>query len=81
MGLAGPIQERVDDSRGDVGGMFRQACQDLGAIAASASPDPVRLADQVFDAVTDNGYGEYDRLVEVILPAIGRRASRGSRDD
>ena len=45
--LAGPVQERVDDSRGDVGDVFRQACRDLGAVAARASPDPARLADRV----------------------------------
>jgi hypothetical protein len=57
MALAGPVLERVDDSRGDVGAVFRQACRDLGAVAARAAPDPARLADQVFDAVTRNGYG------------------------
>lgn len=70
MGLAAPILNRVDDSRGDVGGVFRQACRDLGMIAVRASPEPARLADQVFDAVTSNGYGEYDQLVEVVLPAM-----------
>ncbi|MFZ1425550.1 MAG: DUF6880 family protein [Geminicoccaceae bacterium] len=70
LGLAEPVLNRVDDSRGDVGDVFRQACLDLGAIAARAAPDPVRLADRVFEAVTGNGYGEYDRLVEVILPAL-----------
>ena len=71
MGLAGPVQERVDDSRGDVGDVFRQACRDLGAVAVRASPDPTRLADRVLEAVTRNEYGEYDRLVEVVLPALG----------
>ena len=71
MALAGPVLERVDDSRGDVGDVFRQACRDLGAVAARASPDPARLADRVFEAVTRNEYGEYDRLVEVVLPALG----------
>ena len=70
MGLAEPVLNRVDDSRGDVGDVFRQACRDLGAIAARGSPDPVRLADSVFEAVTGNEYGEYDRLVEVVLPAL-----------
>src|SRR4051812_32824066 len=71
MALAGPVQERVDDSRGDVGDVFRQACRDLGAVAARASPDPARLADRVLEAVTRNEYGEYDRLVGVVLPALG----------
>jgi hypothetical protein len=30
----------------------------------------VQLADRVFGAVTSNNYGEYDRLVEVVLPAL-----------
>jgi len=70
MELAEPVLNRVDDSRGDVGEVFRRACVDLGAIAARAAPDPVRLADRVFEAVTGNDYGEYDRLVEVVLPAL-----------
>jgi hypothetical protein len=70
MALAEPVLNRVDDSRGDVGDVFRQACRDLGAVALKASPDPVRLADRVFEAVTTNDYGEYDRLVEVVLPAL-----------
>ena len=70
MELAEPVLNRVDDSRGDVGDVFRQACRDLGAVAPKASPDPVRLADRVFEAVTTNDYGEYDQLVEVVLPAL-----------
>src|SRR3954469_7244751 len=71
MTLAGPVLERVDDSRGEVGDVFRQACRDLGPGAARASPDPAWLADQVFEAVTANHYGEYDQLVAVVLPALG----------
>jgi hypothetical protein len=70
--LAEPVLNRVDDSRGDVGDVFRRACLDLGTIAVKASPDPVRLADRVSEAVTTNDYGEYDRLVEVVLPALGK---------
>ncbi len=47
-----------------------RACRELGAVAAKAFVDPVRLADRVFGAVTANDYGESDRLVEVILPAL-----------
>lgn len=70
MALAEPVLNRVDDSRGDVGDVFRQACRDLGAVALEAAPDPVRLADRVFEAVTTNDHGEYDQLVEVVLPAL-----------
>jgi len=71
MDLAEPVLNRVDDSRGDVGDVFRRACRDLGTVAAKASPNPARLADQVFEAVTKNDYGEYDQLVGVVLPALG----------
>jgi hypothetical protein len=71
MELAEPVLNRVDDSRGQVGDVFRRACDDLGTVALKAAPDPVRLADRVFEAVTANDYGEYDRLVEVVLPALG----------
>ena len=83
MGLAEPVLNRVDDSHGDVGDVFRQACRDLGAVAAKASPDPVRLADRVFEAVTTNDYGEYDRLVEVDpsgAQGSGRRPAQGAVD-
>jgi hypothetical protein len=70
MELAEPVLNRVDDSRGDVGDVFRWACRDLGAVALKAAPDPVRLADSVLEAVTTNDHGEHDQLVEVILPAL-----------
>jgi hypothetical protein len=70
MELAEPTLNRVDDSHGDVGDVFRQACRDLGAIAVRASPDPIRLADRVFDAVTTNDYGEYDQVVRSVFPAL-----------
>ena len=50
MDLAEPVLNRVDDSNGSVGDVFRAACQDLGTIAAKAKPDPVNLADRVFAA-------------------------------
>jgi hypothetical protein len=70
MDLAEPILNRVDDSYGDVGDVFRQACRDLGAIAGKAVSDPIQLADRVFQAVTTNDYGEYDQLIHVIFSAL-----------
>src|SRR5882724_334020 len=45
MALAEPIINRVDDSNGTVGAVFRAACDDLGTLAAKAKPDPVVLAE------------------------------------
>jgi len=69
--LAEPVINRVDDSTGSVGDVFRSACEDLGAIAVKAKPDPVGLADRVFTAVRANDYGVYDGLVPIMLPALG----------
>jgi len=69
--LAEPVLNRVDDSSGSVGDVFHLACEDLGAIAAKARPDPLGLADRVFTALLANEYGIYDRLVPIMLPALG----------
>ena len=73
LSLAGPVLNRVDDSNGTVGDVFRSACQNLGAIARNAKPDPAVLADRVFAALAGNDWGVYDRLLEAIIPALGRK--------
>jgi hypothetical protein len=71
MDLAEPVINRVDDSNGAVGDVFRFACEDLGTIAIRAKPDAVSLADRVFAAVMANDYGVFDDLVTTMLPALG----------
>src|SRR6201987_1074105 len=44
MELAEPVINRVDDSDGIIGDVFRTACDNLGEIATKANPDPVHLA-------------------------------------
>ena len=43
------ILERVDDSSGRVGSVFRMACDDLGPIAQQARIEPEALAATVFE--------------------------------
>jgi hypothetical protein len=73
MALAEPVINRVDDSNGSVSDVFRSACEDLGAIAVSARPDPVDLADRVFTALSANDYGVFDALVKAVAPALGEQ--------
>jgi hypothetical protein len=84
MDLAEPVINRVDDSNGSVGDVFQSACEDLGAIAIKARPDPVSLADQVFTALSAKGYGAFDGLVTAMVPALGETGiahlSRRSRN-
>jgi len=80
MDLAEPVLNRVDDSNGSVGDVFRAACEDLGAIAIKAKPDPVSLADRVFAAVLANDYGVFDGLVTIMLPALGDAGAAHLKD-
>ncbi len=70
MGLAGTVYERCDDSNGVIGDVFRVACRDLGVLAEMAAPDPVALADRVFAACNENGYGQYDHLIKTVAPVL-----------
>jgi hypothetical protein len=76
LALADPTIERVDDSNGNVSDVFRAACQDLGRVATKGSPDPIRLAERVFDALTSNTYGQYDPLVAAMFPALKDKGVR-----
>ncbi len=73
MDLAKPIFARCDDSSGTVIGIFHQACHDLGGLAQKAQPDAERLADQVFSALVANDYGQFDGLIALVAPALGKK--------
>ncbi len=73
MDLAESVQERCDDSNGMVGDVFRTACRDLGLLAQAAKPDPLVLSDRVFGALNENGYGQYDDLIEALAPVLGNK--------
>ncbi len=65
------VLERIDDSSGRFGTMFRDACLNLGPLAEAAKGDPDLLASTIFRKLMDNGYGIYDELVAVLSEALG----------
>lgn len=71
MELAPSVYERTDDSRGDVGDVFREAVLAFEGIAERALLDTTTLASRVWDAVSDNGYGEFDGIIGLVAPALG----------
>jgi Family of unknown function (DUF6880) len=71
MDLAEAVHERCDDSNGVIGDVFRDACRDLGPLTQATKPDRVALADRVFAALNENGYGQYDHLIETLSPSLG----------
>ena len=69
--LAPSVYERVDDSRGDVGDIFRAAVLSFGDIGPRAVIDPTALGSRIWDALRDNGYGEFDGVIGVLAPTLG----------
>lgn len=72
LGLANSTIERCDDSNGTVLDIFYSACGDIGNIAKAAKVQPIKLADNVFDAWNVNDYGQYDDLITDLAPALGQ---------
>lgn len=68
--IAPSIYERVDDSRGDVGDVFRSAIGQFEDIAPRAVLDVDALAMRVWTAVRDNGYGEWDGIITLMAPTL-----------
>jgi len=69
--IAPSVYERVDDSRGDVGDVFRNALAGFEDIAPRALLDPDALALRVWLAVEDNGYGEWDGIIALMAQTLG----------
>ncbi|AXI49279.1 hypothetical protein C1J03_24550 (plasmid) [Sulfitobacter sp. SK012] len=69
--IAPSVYERTDDSRGDIGDVFRGAILAFDDIAERALLDPTILASRVWNAVFDNGYGEFDGIIGLVSPALG----------
>ena len=71
MALASPVFACCDDSNGVISPIFHQACADLGDVAVLAKTSPVALADQAFDALVANDYGQFDGLIPALAQALG----------
>jgi len=72
LALGDSIFARSDDGSGSLIESFHQACTDAGEIGTLAGVKSDVLADMVFAAVRDNGYGQYDRLITAMAPALGK---------
>lgn len=73
LNLAAPVHERCDDSSGSLGNLFSSVMDEMGDIAKAAAPNQSSLANRVFVALQDNGYGEYDNIIEALTPAMGSK--------
>ena len=71
LALANGAYERCDDSTGRVQSVFHEASDDLIDLAEAAKPDPLALADQLLEALTDDDYGHYPTLISGLAPFLG----------
>jgi hypothetical protein len=71
MGLAPSVFARCDDSSGTVIGIFHEGVSDLGRLAETAKGDEKELADRTYQALLDNHYGQFDRLIAALRSALG----------
>lgn len=69
--LGDSVLGRCDDSSGLIGDIFRDAIRQLGPIATAARPEPLALAEQVFEAFCHNGYGVYDEVIQQLAEPLG----------
>ncbi|MEP3439866.1 MAG: DUF6880 family protein [Sulfitobacter sp.] len=52
------------------GDVFRRAIQAFDEISTRAVIDPTVLANRVWEAACDNGYDEFDGIIEHVEPAL-----------
>ncbi len=71
LAIAGPVLERSTDESGALLESFHAACRDAGSLATLAASEPEALADRIFSALQDNGYGQYDPLITAMASALG----------
>jgi hypothetical protein len=69
--LAPSIHERTDDSYGTIGAVMDDAMQAIARLAPRLTRDPEALADIVYDALSDNGYGQVDHAIPALAEALG----------
>lgn len=68
--LAPGIHARTDDSNGAIGDVMRGAMDAIQTLAPRLDRDPDLLADQVFDALRDNAFGEFDGVIFALSDAL-----------
>ncbi|MCE8440474.1 DUF6880 family protein [Rhodovulum sulfidophilum] len=69
--LAPGIHERTDDSQGTIGEVMGEVMAAIERLAPRLGKDPEALAETVFEAILDDGYGAFDDAVPALAEALG----------
>ena len=71
LALANSVFERSDDGSGRLIDVFHTAVDNLGELAVAANTEPEDLADQVYNALIKNDYGQFDYLIRSMTTSLG----------
>ena len=69
--LADGVLERSSDYSGSLAALFGDAMVDLVPLAAAAAADPIAIAEQLFELLAANDYGQFDGLLPAAAAALG----------
>ena len=69
--LADGVLARSSDGSGTLADPFRAALADLGPLASAAGAEPLAIADQLFELLGTNDYGQFDGLLPAVAAALG----------
>lgn len=69
--LAAGIHDRTDDSWGTIGDAMSDAMEAIARLSPALTKDPATLAEDIFDAVSGDGYGAFDHAVPALAEALG----------
>lgn len=70
--MAPSLYERCDDSNGAIGSVMEDALEDLGRLAPQCGLKVPVLADKVYAGVCANDYGQFDGLIGLMAPVLGK---------
>lgn len=65
------IQERTDDGWGTISEVMQETVETVARLAPALTRSPEALADDVFEAVSTDGFGAFDTAVRALSEALG----------
>ena len=72
METAETTHERCDDSNGGVGDVYALALRDLASLARQIAQPVEATVGRMLAAIETNGYGQFDGIIELFAPALGK---------
>jgi tetratricopeptide (TPR) repeat protein len=69
--LSEGVLDRSSDSTGAVIGLFQRGVDTLATLAAAAASKPQELVEHAAELLQENGYGQFERLIPALAPALG----------